>query len=319
MASKYKKMEWCRLILTEAGGGFYQSPSAIHPYISSAIWCLTKDLSTSLCSQRRICLRKKWKLSKTSPQVLNFRSRFEVYVRVFCLYLLCLFFSVSLFGSTMHLLITGDSRGAIKSSVKKDIKRIYQETKIIASKVGLKRHFKGMRNGRLSSEAILQWIKKAKVKRSDVFFFYFSGHGIKSEVDSKWPRLYFSKRRELLELKEVIGAIKRKRPRLAIILCDACNNVVHTARSRSTPGILTGINANGFRRLFIKKKGSVVICAAKPNKVAWGGQNGGLMTLGFFIQLRKEAEQPSPSWKHLIRSLKKSSSRINDPLMRVTG
>jgi Caspase domain len=197
------------------------------------------------------------------------------------------------------------------------VKRIGSETKIISSTIGLKRHFKSISTSNLSSEAVLAWIKKAHVKKNDIFLFYFSGHGLKSQIGSKWPRTYFSKKRETLELKEVIAAIRKKGARLSLILCDSCNNLVFTAKSKSTPAILEGIRADGLKQLFLKNKGSIVLCAAKPNKRAWSSQNGGFMTLSFLLQLRQEAERPFPSWGHLAYNLKKFSSTINDPLVQI--
>lgn len=238
-----------------------------------------------------------------------------MYMLSFFIHLLFLLSSAQLLSSTIHVLIAGDKQRTIKESVKQDIKRIHNETKILSSKIGLKYHLKGLLTDKVSSDAILNWIEKAQVKKDDIFLFYFSGHGLRSQAGSKWPRLYFSKRQETLELQTVMNAIKRKHARLNLILCDACNNLAH--RGNLNTSILGNANADGLKALFMRRKGLIAICAAKPNNRAWGSKQGGLMTLTFLSQLWKESERLSPSWKHLGLSLKKTASRVNNPLIRI--
>lgn len=244
-----------------------------------------------------------------------------MYKFLFFIQVLYVVFSAPLHSATMHVLTAGDPRGALKPSVKNDIGRMRTATRSIASEVGMKRHFKNIDTDRLSPNAILKWIKKAHVKRKDVFMFYFSGHGMQSRTGSKWPLIYCSKTRQSLDLAVVIQAIKKKRPRLCLILCDSCNNRLNLARFKSThPDSVFGSNwveTRGLKRLFMKKKGSIIVCAAKPGTAAWGGANGGMMTISFLSALKEEAKRQSPAWKHLVSHVKKTSGRIQQPLMQL--
>ena len=172
---------------------------------------------------------------------------------------------------------------------------------------------------KLSSKTILKWIKKAPVTAKDIFIFHFSGHGFQSKTHSKWPLIYFSKRDETFDLNIVIKAIEKKRPRLSIILCDACNSAFKNAQLKvdfPDCNFNKRVKTDKVKQLFIKQSGSIVICAAKPNGNAWASENGGLMTLTFLSELRKEIKRQSPSWDHLLSTLRRKSRRIQEPLIQ---
>ena len=244
-----------------------------------------------------------------------------MYRILFCIQFFSIFFALPLSSATMHVLVAGDKQGTIKESVKKDIKNMRTATRIISHQLDIKRNFNAIKIKKLSSKTILNWIAKAPVRKNDVFMFYFSGHGSRSKFSSKWPLICFSKKKQLLDLQVVIKAIKKKKPRLSVILCDACNKGSNGAKflvyhPYDTIDIKQA-EIDGLHRLFMKKRGSIVMCAAKPNSGAWGGMNGGRMTRGFLLQLVEETKRLYPSWKHLSSGVKKITAPRQNPLIQI--
>lgn len=250
---------------------------------------------------------------------MNCLQKINIFMFFICSQIFLLFSPFLVFGTTLHVLIAGDARGEIKDSVRKDVQKMRHMVKFLSSKMGIKNNFKSIGPKQLSSRTIKKCIKKAPITTKDIFIFHFSGHGFQSKIHSKWPLIYFSKRDRTLDLGVIIKAIEKKRPQLSIILCDACNSAFRSAKFKADfPGSTFNkqVKTDKINQLFLKQMGSVIICAAKPNGNAWASKHGGLMTLTFLSELRKEIKRQSPSWKHFLTAIKKKSSRLQEPLIQ---
>ncbi|MBS0654871.1 MAG: caspase family protein [Verrucomicrobia bacterium] len=219
----------------------------------------------------------------------------------------------------MHILLAGDNRAELKKSVKADMLRMRTSAKTIAKIIGMKSKVKLVFAKKLTPDTILRLISSAKVRRNDIFLFYFTGHGNRAQSDSEWPAMYFSKPKIHLDLEQVISRINKKHPRLSLIICDSCNRSSSNARSFQDELDSTEIPQD-YTRDSLKKlfgyKGTIIACAARPGEKAWSCKHGALFTGIFLTQIVEEISRPSPSWGHLLSMTKKMCHHVQSPMTK---
>jgi hypothetical protein len=246
-----------------------------------------------------------------------------MYIILFCIQLFFIISSLPLSSATMHVLIAGDDEGRIASSVQQDLKKVAAKTKLISQTIGMKHHYRTIKEKNLSSKAILDWIQKSSVRKDDVFIFYFSGHGFLSKKQSKWPSIHFSRPNERLDVRKVVDAIGKKKPKLRFVFCDACNNPMSAIRAKSIPlqpsptHIFNTTEKKRLQQLFMRSKGTIIACGSRPGTMAWGCSTGGFFTGIFFLQLEEEVKRSSPTWQHLFSTIKKLCHHVQDPVAEV--
>ena len=203
----------------------------------------------------------------------------------------------------LHIIIAADTNDQkIGESVKADLnmlefvmqdslsKNLYSITRIEGS--------------RFTSSTIERTIANLNVVAgSDSILICLSCHG-GYEVKRKLHFTQMSDKQPLFQ-NEILGWVKRKRPRVGAVLTDACSSFVNL-RNKVLPAIEGRPPAKRFpplfRTLFFESNGLVFITAAKPGDVANGTPDGGVFTLSMLDSISANLQRPM-SWSEFVANI----------------
>ncbi|MDR0521865.1 MAG: PDZ domain-containing protein [Planctomycetaceae bacterium] len=126
-------------------------------------------------------------------------------------------------GQKLHLIIAANSEagGGISSSVQKDgenIRELFTDN-VPADKLDIIEAAKDQ----FTEDGLLGCIRKVKSRPEDVIVFYYSGHGAYDEnTREQFLDMGAGKGKQLYRVK-ILEEIKKKTPRLTVLLTDCCN------------------------------------------------------------------------------------------------
>lgn len=205
--------------------------------------------------------------------------------------------SSSLEAAVLHAIIVCDTTADnIGSSVEADLRKIHLEVSRIAANTDLTLNEKKF-SSREVNENVLNYIESQTFSSDDVVFFFFSGHGYRT--DSKqgniWPYLFFTPIGKGVDFSTISQSLAQKQPHLMIAIADCCNNVIPeffappTLKKKHLALALTNnLLVQNYRELFLNHSGSIIISSSKPGELSWGTRSGGIFTLAFFESMDKE-------------------------------
>jgi hypothetical protein len=213
-------------------------------------------------------------------------------------------------GATFHAVMVCDTQGDyIGPSVEADLTHVKQEFYNISLMTGMQLN-QVIYSGNGIDGDILRNIDRLEVGSDDVIFFYFSGHGYRtqSKGNNQWPNLYLTPIKCGIDLLDVMTLLRNKRPRLILAIADCCNNVMTESyappvlRVTKKALMLRSIDVHqNYRQLFVSQKGMIVMSGCVPGQVSWGTEIGGVYTVSFFHSLNQEAYTSfNPSWQVLL-------------------
>lgn len=251
-------------------------------------------------------------------------------VRKLTLFITILLWSLpQLHGRTLHSIIFANTANTgIGKSVDVDRVRMGVEIRTIARSIGYdlrEYHYHGSAD-RFNPENLDKVLDNLACAPDDIVFFYYSGHGTRAEdEETQFPEmcLYpnssdFTRITQLYPLFDVYRKIRRRNPRLAIVMGDLCNSVwknyhradfkadkrAHTVLSKGTCGV--------YRNLFLNARGGAVLASSEPGFTSstysvWTGDGyrelGGYMTYAFLGALQDFVDNDSDvSWADLLDS-----------------
>jgi len=153
-----------------------------------------------------------------------------------------------------------------------------------------------------------KFITAFKCSPNDIVFYYYSGHGFRyDDQDVVWPYLHACKKdtdpidKCSLSLNWVYQEIKKKNPRLTIAIGDCCNSLIGLNEPKmSLSRSLTYRNVhqpNGYKKLFLETKGSIVASGSIPKQYSYGTEEGGMFSNSLIEVLKNSRENPSVTWK----------------------
>ena len=130
--------------------------------------------------------------------------------------------------------------------------------------------------------------------KDDVVFFYFVGHGFNSRQNA-YPSLIFGKATADIatidasarNLRELYARIRAKKPRLTIVIGDACNKErtdPPAAITSSRPIDVmppTNLNPDRLKSLFRNWQGGVLMSSSQRNQFSHSDSKGGWMSVSF--------------------------------------
>jgi hypothetical protein len=199
--------------------------------------------------------------------------------------------------STLHLIVVVDTlASSIKNSTKRDLINVVNEAKKITAYSGMKLKSSILKDKKVDYKNISTVIKNLKVGKNDAIFFYFSGHGYRTEdkTDNPWPNLAFPLSYGGIDFSLIVEQLVKKKPRFILAIADACNNVIDDLGMMTYKEMTKGSSNNNpllsknYKKLFLTSSGLIMASAAVPGDYAYALEKGGLFTQAFFASLHTE-------------------------------
>lgn len=202
-----------------------------------------------------------------------------------------------------------------------DEERIVSEIGGIAESIGYEPVERMFHGEDCSKETLLNELTNLQCSSRDVVLFYYSGHGVHSNagLDDKFPQMclkYAPKDQEkFVPVRKVEELISAKKPRLAIILSDCCNNIDESGWITSKGlteargvHIMTRDAVNNYRKLFAESEGIVVATGCKLGQTSlctMQNRIGGFFTFEFCQQIDKMCKGTGTvTWSNLLSNVK---------------
>lgn len=181
-----------------------------------------------------------------------------------------------------------------------------------------------------SKENLEYVLSDVSCSNNDVIFFYYSGHGVRSEntADSEWlPQMCLKykayEESKFASAQKVLDALKAKNPRLIIFLLDCCNSKSDFVSEKSLLDEASDaveievIDKEALKKLFYESRGIVKATSSKVGQKSICVDRGGIFSMAFWNAMyRVEQKQAGSdvSWRALMddttqRTVKDSSGR----------
>jgi len=197
---------------------------------------------------------------------------------------------------TLHALIVVDTDDrSVGESVKIDLQNMQNLMRDISQYTEMRENTQQISGNDVTRGNVNSAINNLSVGSNDVVFFYYSGHGF-NPGRSKWPAMSLND--GSLTLKEVKATLKRKKPRLLIVMADTCNSFT----GGRFPPLGSARGSDNYKELFLKYQGVITASSSKPGQYSWGNERiGGLYTYQFLGSLNQELSSTQrPSWDALM-------------------
>lgn len=242
------------------------------------------------------------------------------FILFFCL---CSLVNQKAIAKTLHALIVADTGSDMSLITRPDATNIQNELKIIAKHTESILKEKVFMGSEFKKEKVIDYIHAFQVDPSDVVVFYFSGHGYRTmQQTTPWPCLSFEFYKIGIDMQWVVDTIWEKKPQLALIMSDCCNNYVERGFNPQMKNVLLNLHKQpprylGYRQLFSKAKGCIAISSCSAGQFSYGCCCGGLFTNCFLASLNKEIAKPIPSWKCLLERATQYIGHIQRPICKI--
>jgi hypothetical protein len=221
----------------------------------------------------------------------------------------------------LALLIADTLDPTIGSSVEKDAENFELLLKDAFDKQKERLVLTKLTGKQCNREAVLEYFKNLPPCPDDTLLVYFAGHGathrslghvLALNTDAGKPSLFL--RSELRNL------ILSKKPRLAILLSDACGDFLDKAPDISREPLLPDWKV--IEALFLRPQGLVDINSVSEGESALGSKEGGYFSLNLLNTLRKDLFQlfPGPDgslfWHDVIPLVQEKAQQGYDTYRR---
>ncbi len=237
---------------------------------------------------------------------------------------LLLFPAHALFGVNFHAIVIADTADKIiHNSASVDIKKMSHALKRVARGAGAKLRLKVLSGSHVTIEDLERWYSRVNIRKNDILFFYFTGHGFAlQQQNTIWPNLFFRTNKEALAMERLQEVLMRKRARLTIVFSDSCNKFGPVAeyeraiaRTLRPPKVSFDFapKKKGLKKLFRKRRGKILASGAIKGTPSFGSNYGGYFTQAFLIALEEESRKSKPSWKRLFKKSQKLLEHAQHP------
>lgn len=236
------------------------------------------------------------------------------------------FFVMPSFGGTFHAIIFANTGNvSIGTSVEVDLNRMELEMKTISKAIGysIKKYVYYGETDKFNRGNLDAVINNLDCAPDDIVFFYYSGHGGRAEnEETLFPEMClfvndkdFTSISQLYPLHNVYARIKKKNPRLTIVMGDMCNSIIegyYRNDNKASKGatILSKETCDVYKNLFLNVRGGLVAASSEPGhtsgcyRIRENGkwyEAGGYLTYSFLYVLQQFAIQgESVNWEGLM-------------------
>jgi hypothetical protein len=223
----------------------------------------------------------------------------------------------------IYAVVVADTMSPTGSAAEMDLERIRQELGTISRHTGLKVHLTAFADRDVTIETVSATVNSLPITHDDVALFYYLGHGFRTSGKSTvWPYMYLCNDHKGIDLSVVIEALIVKKPRMALIVADCCNNVMDDESSCPWETTLKvsryGISpAPGYRALFLQFDGIIVACASKAGEYAYCHERGHIYTSALWRALREEVIASNPNWGSLMERVTRKVGNLQVPYYEI--
>lgn len=183
-------------------------------------------------------------------------------------------------------------------------------------------------------ETLLQTLNDLSCEENDIVVFIYLGHGARGLNDkSNFPQMCFAVPRgsfyrnedDFYPLENVRDIIMRKGPRFCLVIGDCCNSYSPTLSTKPSITEAEAMSLDIIRRqgedvikkLFLSKKGSVILTASIKGEYGWcmnGGDRKGMLlerNLNDVFQDIKDGKVSYSSWEELLSTVRNNTYRFS--------
>jgi len=199
---------------------------------------------------------------------------------VLIVFLIALIAPNAVVGQTLHAIIFANTNNkGIGESVEVDFKRVQLEMTAITNAIGykIKKYFYYGTQANFSRSNLDAVMTNLTCAPDDIVFFYYSGHGgraMNEETDFPEMCLFvndddYKSNSQLYPLHDVYTRIRKKNPRLTIVMGDMCNSLMegyYRNENNASRGatILSKGTCDVYRNLFLNVRGGIIVASSEP-------------------------------------------------------
>jgi hypothetical protein len=222
------------------------------------------------------------------------------------LFLSLLFAPLSAYSEqSIKALIACDTLSELKFSTRRDFIHVRSILREVSVQTGLRLNINSLLGPSLSSENVQSWVQSVEREAPDVVFFYYSGHGSRSESATiPWPCLFFPQAFERFRSADLCARLRTLRSRLVIVILDCCNtpttSLPPTLPDLIPKGIQRKIPLPGLTSLFLDTQGIIIAAGATPGEDSFALENGGLFTNSLIQAIHVESSATNVSWDSIF-------------------
>lgn len=183
-------------------------------------------------------------------------------------------------------------------------------------------------------ETLLQTLENLSCEENDIVVFIYLGHGARGLNDkSNFPQMCFAVPRgsyyrdedDFYPLENVRDLIMRKSPRFCLVIGDCCNSYSPTLSTKPSITEAEAMSLDIIRRqgeevikkLFLSKKGSVILTASIKGEYGWcmnGGNRRGMLlerNINDVFQDIKDGKVSYSSWEELLSTIRDNTYKFS--------
>ena len=205
---------------------------------------------------------------------------------------------------TIHAILVGDTVDPnIGRGDKLDLDLMKSLLRDASKYTGMRLRMKVF-DDRIPRTDIMNTVKNLQPGSNDTVIFFYTGHGYRMRsFKSKWPAMALqgnSGRTGGLQLKWAYDVLKRKNPRLLIVMADACNNYVSEG-AIDTITVQSGTpRPESYKKLFLHAKGHIIASSSIPGQYSYSGSTGSQYTVAFMESIKDQLSGSNPTWKRVM-------------------
>lgn len=227
----------------------------------------------------------------------------------------------SLQAQVFHAILVGDTTDEfVGTSVRQDLKLMDQ--KLLELSLELKTPFqRTLIVGKLvTPRYILATLEELEIEEGDIVFFYFSGHGYRTESkQSPLPNLLCSSAGQGFDLGDVIDLIDGKNPRLKLFVADVCNNVLPEDKApilisskQQARSLFHPKGNQNLVKLFLETAGTIIVASSHAGELAYCTERGGFFTSSLIKSIEKAASTSKATWEDLLQEAYDDTGKKTD-------
>ena len=185
-----------------------------------------------------------------------------------------IWFAKPIHSQTLHAIVFADTQDAeIGIFDKQDFINVTLELNTIAAATGLHLqpyYYKGNKCNNLNLVSVLS---NLKVSNNDVVFFYYSGHGTRSNDDnSTFPQLCLGSHydSDFYPLEKILSKLSILPARLKIVIGDCCNSIASGVTPKDDysmgPTVLSEEPVRAYCNLFLGNEGTIIASGSRAGE-----------------------------------------------------